>query len=121
MPIPFIGALISPIVNAVSSFVGKRQDNKAAEKAATANWETAMGRSMENGWKDEYVTVVVTFPLWQIFIGYLYAAFTGEQAIIIAQAASMKQIGILMGTPYGDLLLVVVLAAVGIKTAKLFK
>jgi len=117
MPIPFLGAIIS----AASSYMGKRQDNKAAEKQATSAWEQAMGRSMENGWKDEYVTVVITFPLWQIFIGNLVFAFSGNDAILKANAASMKQIGDLMGTPYGNLMMMVVMAAIGIKGLKLLK
>lgn len=115
--LPFIPAIIS----AVSGYMGKRQDNKAAEKVATGAWEQAMGRSMENGWKDEYVTVVITFPLWQIFIGNLLYAFTDNDAIIKANAASLQQIGALMGTPYGNLMMMVVMAAIGIKGLKLLK
>lgn len=109
------------IINAVTGFISKRQDNKAAEKKATSDWEQAMGRSMENGWKDEYVTVVITFPLWQIFIGNLLYAFTGNDAILKANAASLQQIGALMGTPYGTLMTLVVGAAIGIKGLKLLK
>ncbi len=118
MPVPvFIGSLIS----AVSGYFGQRQENKAAEKRATTDWETAMGRSMENGWKDEYVTVVITFPLWQIFIGQLLYAFTGNMAILNANDRALEQIGLLMETPYGELMMIVVLAAVGIKGLKLLK
>ncbi len=111
------GALIS----AVSGFFSKRQDNKAKAQQATADWESAMGRSMENGWKDEYVTVVITFPIIQIFLGNLLFAFTKNDAILRAQEESMKQIGWLMNTPYGDLMMLVVLAAIGIKGLKLLK
>ena len=109
------------IISAVSGFMGKRQERKGKEADARAAWETAMGRGMENGWKDEYVTVVVTFPLWQIFIGNLLHAFTGNDSILAANAASMLQIGQLMTTEYGQLLMVVVLAAVGIKGLKVLK
>lgn len=109
------------VISAFSGFMGKRQERIGKESEARAAWETAVGRSMENGWKDEYVTVVVTFPLWQIFIGNLLHAFTGSDSILAANDASMLQIGALMDTPYGELMMVVVLAAVGIKGLKVLK
>jgi len=118
MPIPFLGPLLTSIVGAGTELLGKRSERKAKEAEATAAWETAMGRSMENGWKDEYITVVITFPLWQIFIGNLMYVFTENDKILTANAASLKQIGELLDTPYGHLMLVVSLAAVGIKGMK---
>lgn len=94
------------------------QNRKAKEAEAKAAWETAAGRSMDNGWKDEYVTVVITLPLLQSFIGNLVFAITGKSQILDAQALFMADLGAMMETPYGDLMLVVVLAAVGIKTVK---
>ena len=116
MPIPFI----APIIGLVSNFMKGRQENKAREADAKAAWESSMGRSMENGWKDEYITVVITLPLWQIFIGNLLTIWNpviGKE-IIKANEASLTQIGALMGTPYGNVMMAVVLAAVGIKTVK---
>lgn len=113
----FLKLLVAPI----AGYMGKRQEAKAKEAEARSAWETAMGRSMENGWKDEFVTVVICFPLIQIFIGNLFYAFTGKSMILDAQKASMEQIGVLMGTPYGELMMVVVLAAVGIKGLKVLK
>lgn len=113
----FLKLLVGP----VSSWMGRRQERKKVEAEATRAWESSAGRSMENGWKDEFVTVVICFPLVQIFIGNLFFAFTGNSAILAAQEQSMKQIGVLMGTPYGELMMVVVLAAVGIKGLKVLK
>ena len=113
----FLKLLIAPI----AGFMGKRQERKAAEAVATQAWEASMGRSMENGWKDEFVTVVICFPLVQIFVGNLFYAWSGKSFILDAQKASMEQIGTLMGTPYGELMMVVVLAAVGIKGLKVLK
>ena len=118
MPFPLIAV---PIINAITGFFGRRQERKAKEAEATAAWEATSGRSMDNGWKDEYVTLVITFPLWQIFIGNLVYVFTDNEDILHANEASLKQIGILMETPYGQLMMVVVLAAVGIKGIKLLK
>ena len=110
--------LIGPLLNMGKDALKSRSARKAKEQEANQQWEASMGRSMENGWKDEYVTVVVTFPLWQIFIGNLWYAFSGDDAVLKANAASMKQIGELIGTPYGDVMMLVVLAAVGIKGLK---
>ena len=100
--------------------VGGYQNRKAKEAEAKAAWESAMGRSMENGWKDEYVTVIVTLPLVQIFIGNLMSVWFPEKgaAILAANNASLQQVGGLMETPYGQVMMVVVLAAVGIKGLK---
>lgn len=108
---PLAASIIQKVVTGYQERKQKAQDAKAA-------WEQVAGRSMENGWKDEYVTVVITFPLWQIFIGNLYYAFTGRDAILRANDESLRQIGELLATPYGDVMMVVVLAAVGIKGFK---
>ena len=109
------------ILGLAGNFMKGRRESKAKAADAKVAWETSMGRSMENGWKDEYVTVVVTFPLWQLFIGNLLYAFTGNDAILAANNASLIQIGQLMSTEYGQLMMVVVLAAVGIKGLKVLK
>jgi hypothetical protein len=113
-------AIAGPIISGVTGVIQKRQDRKAKEQEANAAWEASMGRSMENGWKDEYVTVMVTLPLLQIFIGNLLSIWFPEkgQAILAANQASLTQIGTLMDTAYGQVMMVVVLAAVGIKGAK---
>jgi len=115
--------LLGPLVGLATTFMKGRQETKKATAKATAAWEQATGRSMENGWKDEYVTVVITFPLWQIFIGNLIAIWepTKGAAILAANEKSLNQIGALMDTSYGQVMMVVVLAAVGIKTLKTFK
>jgi hypothetical protein len=64
------------------------------------------------------VTVVITFPIIQNFVGNLIYSFTGKSQILDAQQASIEQLGLLLNTPYGDILTIVVLAAVGIKTVK---
>ena len=115
--------LIAPLVNLVGGWMKGRQETKKVEAEATAQWEKSVGRSMENGWKDEYVTVIITMPLLNIFFGNLYSVFDAEkgQAILSANNAAMAEIGQLMDTPYGQVMMVVVLAAVGIKTVKALK
>jgi len=108
------------VTGLISKVVGGYQERKAKEADAKQAWETAMGRSMEHSWKDEYVTIVITFPLWQIFIGNLVYAFSehGDERLLLANQKSLEDIGALMGTPYGDVMMIVVLAAVGIKGLK---
>ena len=115
--------LLGPLLGLGKDWLKGRQEQKKLEQEATAAWESSVGRSMENGWKDEYVTVVITFPLWQIFIGNLLSVWFPEKgaAIIAANSASLTQIGDLMETPYGEVMLIVVLAAVGIKGLKALK
>jgi len=117
--IPFIG----PLISLAGGWLKGRQEIKKADQAATAAWEQSTGRSMENGWKDEYVTVVITIPLLNIFIGNLMSVWNPVKgkALLAANSSAMVQIGELMTTPYGQLMMVVVLAAVGIKTVKAFK
>ena len=111
----------SAILGLGGKIVQGYQNRKAKEAEARQAWEASMGRSMENGWKDEYVTVIVTFPLWQLFIGNLLFAYTGDERILLANEKSLQDIGALMDTPYGQLMMVVVLAAVGIKGLKVLK
>lgn len=115
--------LIGPILEIGKNALKSRSERKAKEQDANAAWEAAMGRSMENGWKDEYVTVMVTLPLLQIFLGNLASVWFPEKgtAILAANTASLNQIGSLMDTPYGQIMMVVVLAAVGIKGLKVLK
>ena len=112
--------LIGPLLSMGKNALKSRSDRKAKEQEATAAWEASMGRSMENGWKDEYVTIIITLPLLQIFIGNLLSVWFPEKgtAILEANTASLTQIGSLMNTPYGQVMMVVVLAAVGIKGLK---
>lgn len=112
--------IAGPVINSVTGMVTRRQERKAKQQEANAAWEAAMGRSMENGWKDEYVTVIITLPLVQIFVGNLASIWFPEkgQAILNANSASLQQIGDLMATDYGQVMMIVVLAAVGIKMMK---
>ena len=115
--------LIGPLVGLAQSWMAGRAETKKIEAAATRDWESSVGRSMENGWKDEYVTVIITMPLLNIFLGNLLSVFHPVKgaAILKANGEAMTQIGELMATPYGQVMMVVVLAAVGIKTVKALK
>lgn len=104
-----------------SDFMKGRQEQKAKAAEAKVAWETAMGKSMDGSWKDEYVTIVVTWPIVQMFIGNIVFAFNEDARIMLANQKSLEDLGLLMDTPYGQLMMVVVLAAVGIKGLKVLK
>jgi len=97
------------------------QERKAKAADAKHAWETAMGQSMSGSWKDEYVTIVVTWPIVQMFVGNLVFAYSGDSRIMLSNQQSLADLGLLMDTPYGQLMMVVVLAAVGIKGLKVLK
>lgn len=111
--------------NIIAGLVGKvvtgYQTRKATESAAKAAWESSVGRSMDNGWKDEFVTIVIMWPVVQLFVGNLIAALTDDTRVILANQQSLQELGLLMETPYGKLMMVVALAAVGIKGLKVLK
>lgn len=106
------------VAGLVGGAITKWQDRKANLAAANAAWETAAGKRMSNGWADEYVTILITLPLWQIFIGNLLFAYGGDERVMLANDKSLADIGALMDTPYGEVMMVVVVAAVGLKTIK---
>lgn len=108
----------SLVVNAATKFIDNWQTQKQRDADAKAAWEAAAGRSMENGWKDEYVTVIITLPILQSFVGNLWFAITGHSNILDAQVMFLDSLGQMMETDYGDLMVIVVLAAVGIKGIK---
>ena len=136
--IPILSALAGPVVEAVSGAVRRRQDRKAATASAAAKlrqgaqddahaqamaaqlsrdeWE-AIGRRAESGtWKDEYVTLIVTLPLVTLFVGALLEA-VGIDSVSAAGRAMVETLNGLDGA-YADLLMYVVLAAIGIRAIR---
>ena len=111
-------ALLKLAMGPISNYLKGRKDSKDKQAAATMAWETATGKSMLGSWKDEYVTIVITWPIVQLFVGNLVAAFSDDTRIMLANQQSLIELGALMDTPYGKLMMVVVLAAVGIKGLK---
>ena len=82
-------------------------------------WE-ALSKEAESGtWKDEYVTIIITLPIPAIMIGAVYQAFTGDATLLVGineGIGHLKNLGLDMG----ELMYIVVLAAVGIKGVKSF-
>lgn len=92
-------------------------DGKVAVNLSRAQWEEISKKAEPGTWKDEYVTLLITSPILVLFIGNIIAAFGFGTALIDANTASlaaMEKVGIDMG----ELMLVTVLAAIGIKAIK---
>ena len=124
----FAKTLVAPI----AGIVGKRQERKKIKERAQAKlaqsklegdqqitlsdaeWESLVASGLNESWKDEYITLIITSPILGIMIGSVYAAFTGDQRImtgIIEAIAALEKIGF----SFEDVLLPVVLAAIGLK------
>lgn len=131
MAIPFVGA----IIGGVSKFFTKKQerkmagetaraklaqskeDNHAAVTFTDAEWETLSKKGEGETWKDEYVTIIITLPIPLILLGAVVAAYTGDTKLLDGVNTGIKNLAAL-GLNMGDLMYVVVLAAVGIKGYK---
>ena len=123
----FLKLLITPI----TSLLGARGERKKlkqegeyklarGEQISKAEWEAMGVQAGQGSWKDEYITIVVTVPIPATFIGNFIAAFNPEVGlkVISANESSLKMLGALMDTPYGQLVFAVALAAVGLKSLK---
>lgn len=92
-------------------------DGKVAVNMSKAEWEIISKNAEPTTWKDEYITLLITSPILVLFIGNITAAFGFGTALVEANTASLlalKEVGIDMG----ELMLVTVLAAIGIKAIK---
>jgi len=121
--------LVGPIVNAVGGFFKGKQDieklkvdgkQKLAQgkELNKAEWEALGVQGGQGSWKDEYITIIVTLPIPFIFVGNMVAAFTGNTKILVANQGAIAELGALMSTPYGQLMMAVCVAAIGIKWTK---
>ena len=68
-----ISSIVGPAVDLASSYVkGKADEKKAIQNAKIkkiendANWETTMADATKSSWKDEYLIILLTLPLWLI-------------------------------------------------------
>ena len=118
-----IVAIVKPIATSVTKIFTKKQDVKVAiNKARTGvilndqEWEM-LGKAAEGGsWKDEYITIIITFPLLLMYAGVLtdpnYTLFEASQIMMDKFNAFDTSNG------YGQLLWVTILAALSIKAIK---
>ncbi|CAM0053541.1 hypothetical protein VPHD478_0038 [Vibrio phage D478] len=125
----WIGSAISGIVSPITGMIQKRDDNKTKVKLSqveriknaedsAAELEKVFAENAGNGsWKDEYVTLIISLPIPVLFFSVLYSAFTGEPAAAEAAKAGVEALKDLL-PDYNDLLMMVCLAAIGIRLVK---
>lgn len=98
----------------------KLEANKAAGelqlKLTDAEWDAIAVKGLDNSWKDEYVTIIMTIPIPLILIGSVMTAlgFVSGAQIVAGAIDGIKELKEL-GMDYGLLLNMVVGAAIGIK------
>lgn len=116
--------LVSPITNHFT----KKNDNKTKVKQQQiqrlmnsddkeAEWEAIQAESGNNSWKDEYITVIISFPVPVIFIAVFFSVVFGDPIYAQGAKAGVDAIKELLPN-YEDLLMAVCLAAIGIKAFK---
>lgn len=130
--ITVLASPITAIVNGVSGYVSKKQEITANKEKAIAKLknskqegqqhiiltdaegEAMLANGLAASWKDEYVTIVITFPIVLIMLGTLYFAFTQDDRMLKAGVESIKALES-AGVDMGFLMEAVVLAAISLK------
>ena len=122
-----IGNIVKPISDVFTANTRRKQaseeglnkiqqaqvDGENSLNLTDAQWEAVNANSQSGTWKDEYVTVVCTFPYVFIFLGAVVAAFGNDALLTGSMTGVTKLEGI--GVDVGHLCEVVVYAAVGLK------
>lgn len=124
----FLSSLASPIAKA---YQAKQERKQAAEtgnaklkladkqgenelKLKASEWEAMAKHNEAGSWKDEYVTVIITSPFVLLFFAAIVSGFTGDMRYLDAVNLGLESLKNL-GVELGELLTIVVLAAVSIK------
>ncbi len=122
------GSVISPIANIFVKREQRKQTKITAEaKLATAKinkekkialtdaeWESISKKNEDSTWKDEYVTIVITSPIVGLLAGSVWFAFSGDDRLLTGFSNGIDALTN-AGLDMGELMYVVVLAAVGLK------
>lgn len=124
----FITSMFAPVVDAYKV----NQERKIAKETAVikikqtqledahkvemtdAEWESLAVANLNGSWKDEYVTIIITFPIVVLMLGGLWAAGTGSNVVIEGMAIGLAALAN-SGVDMGFLMNAVVLAAIGLK------
>lgn len=91
-----------------------KQDSEFKLNFTHAEWEALSKQNEDGTWKDEYITVIITSPFILLFIAGVITGFTGDQSYLYSVNTGIKALKEL-GVDLGELMYVVVLAAVSIK------
>jgi len=132
MGLTAIGTFLSSIISPVAKVYQAKQERKKAAETAKAKlvmakqdssyqldlkeseWEAMAKHNEAGSWKDEYVTVIITSPFVLLFFAAIVSGFTGDMRYLDAVNLGLESLKNL-GVELGELLTIVVLAAVSIK------
>ena len=124
--------ILGKVVEGVSGFFTAKQRRKAAAESgkrkieaavldaknsldlSDAEWEVQKTVSENDSWKDEFVTVIITSPIWLILMGAILAAFGLGDEVLVGTVNGLDALSNL-GVDMGFLMESVVLAAVSLK------
>ena len=127
-----IAKIISNIISPIATFFQKREERKSAKIEAhaiiakakqdgetqitltDAQWESIAVRGLNDSWKDEYITVVITSPIVLIIVGAVILALTGDERLLTGSVNAINQLD-LIGINMSATIETVVFAAVGLK------
>ena len=127
-----LASIISGVVSPITNIFVKREERKkvrvegeaklalAKQTGATEvtltdqEWESIAASKQDSTWKDEYVTIVITSPIVLIIIGSLSYALTDDISLLNGAVMALDKLAEI-GLNMGDLMEVVVYAAVGLK------
>lgn len=130
----FFGAVAKPVATAYKSRQDRKQalesgKNKLAMAAQdssykldlkAAEWEALSKQNEKESWKDEYVTIIITSPFVLLFVASIASGYTGDMRYVDSVNMGIQSLKGL-GVDLGELLKIVVLAAVSIKGFGLLK
>lgn len=124
--------LIGKVVDTVGDYQSKKKDKEIAKISAQSKielarqagqtditlkdseWEAISVSKSDSTWKDEYVTLIITYPLVGVLLGTLIQAFTGDSTLLQGTLDGVQGL-LALGMDYGTLMTIVVSAAVSIK------
>lgn len=124
----WLQALVAPIVGAFTNWNDRkraaesakakiklaRENNNHELNLTDAEWEALGKRAESDGWKDEWVTLVVTLPILVVFVAAFFSALLDNPTYVEAANAGVAAIKELLPN-FHQILEVVVYAAVSIK------
>jgi len=124
----WLADIATGLVSPITKHFTKKNDNKTKVKQQQiqrlmnsddkeAEWEAIQAESGNNSWKDEYITVIISFPVPVIFIAVFASVVFGDPIYAQGAKAGVDAIKELLPN-YQDLLMAVCLAAIGIKAFK---
>ena len=128
----WLSTIVSGILSPVAGVLNKRTERKQARDGfqsklaiarqegetnvtlTDAEWEVAMANNQSSSWKDEYVTLVITYPILSLMVGSQWAAFTEDSRFLEGTVAGINALTAL-GMDYAILSTAVVFASMGLK------